>query len=71
MPVGQKKYPQLPGKVFKSHAKTVSSDQRFESDDGKIWVAWNLFLRKGGFAYIAASNDSESKEALTIELDEE
>ena len=69
IPVGQKKYPGLPGKVLMQHAKHVTKN-RTEYEEGKLWVAWELLFKRGGFAYIAAGNSRDSTSLINIELDE-
>ena len=39
-------------------------------DDGKMWISWNLFFEKGGFAYIAFGVDSSSSKKFKISFDE-
>ena len=69
VPTGQKAYPDLLKRMFLEHAKK-DSHNRQDHADGKIWVSWDLLFRRGGFAYIAGGNASDSENNLTIELDE-
>jgi hypothetical protein len=62
------KYPTLMRSAFLNHAV---NNKRNEFQDNKIWISWQLFYQKGGFAYLAAGNHRESNHTVVINFNEE
>lgn len=66
--VARTKYPNLIRSALENHA---IHNKKSEYLEGKIWMSWQLFYQKGGFAYLAAGNGKDSKHAIVISFNEE
>jgi hypothetical protein len=66
--VPRTKYPDLVRNTFLNHA---THNKKSEFCEGKIWISWQLFYQKGGFAYLAAGNFRDSNHAVVINFNEE
>jgi hypothetical protein len=45
--------------------------KRSEYSDGKVWMSWQLFFQKGGFAYLAGGNSPNSQQTVVITFNEQ
>lgn len=67
-PVLRTKYPSLVRDALLGHAL---KHKRSEYSDGKIWMSWQLFFQKGGFAYLAGGNSPNSQQTVVITFNEQ
>ena len=61
--VPRTKYPSLAPDAFLDHA---FHHKKQEYNDKKVWISWQLFLQKGGFAYLAFGNHEDSEMEIAV-----